>query len=463
MKCCSNDLCNDNCGNETLLTVQTTTKTTYKTTQPSTTVTTHLTTPTTLTKEPNEFWLCFPENYISNDPDYSWYTAIYISSKINNKETTIKIFQEGKMTLYRFNKSITISIDRHMKLMKNKIESKGIRIVSDKNVSVVGFSRFIYFFSGAFNVLPENQLGLSYIAISYHPCNGNFSYNSFINILAANPNTTVYVTLNTSDPLTYNGTTYHSNETFALHMDQFQTFQLSHHYDLTGTRVKGSKPIAVQSGWSCTNNLVSNVINYYTIFLPPVPKLGISFIIPVFLTANKTILRIVPVTYPTYCSRMFDTTGMFKLDKTLEIDIPVSGPSVLTCSNPCLVSVYSYYRDYPFTNLMTIIPSISQYSQNFTYVTPENYSPYIGYDHYISIIIKSTAVGSLMFDEKPVFTYNPNTDYVLLNGISWTVMVLKVNPGYHSITSVKKTYYTAIAHGVDSSSVYVFPIDMNLT
>lgn len=160
-----------------------------------TTTTTTVTKPSSK-KESNEFWFTFPENHFRDRFDDDRQLFIFISSKSKNKEISLKISQQGRLTFYKFIKFIAIGIENRMQLRENKIESKGIRVVTDSNVSVSGYNALSSYYSDAFNVLSTDQLGTWYVIISHHP---HYDMKSFVSILAVLPNTTVDVTLNTTD------------------------------------------------------------------------------------------------------------------------------------------------------------------------------------------------------------------------------------------------------------------------
>lgn len=54
-------------------------------------------------------------------------------------------------------------------------------------------------------------------------------------------------------PLIIEGKTYHSGDMFDISLNRFETFQIEHSTDLTGTFIESSVPIAAFLGNACTD------------------------------------------------------------------------------------------------------------------------------------------------------------------------------------------------------------------
>lgn len=101
-------------------------------------------------------------------------------------------------------------------------------------------------------------------------------------LAAVNSNTSVPITfkMKRSILLYIDGKSYQNGDIYNLTLDRFETYQVAHRTDLTGTVIESSLPIAVFSGDDC--NQLENIgyCDPLVEQLIPTKKLDRSFIVP---------------------------------------------------------------------------------------------------------------------------------------------------------------------------------------
>ncbi|KAK3101295.1 hypothetical protein FSP39_002476, partial [Pinctada imbricata] len=168
--------------------------------------------------------------------------------------------------------------------------NKGVRIMTDKPVSVYAFEISGCCIGEAFNVLPEKFLGTNYIVQTTKP-----RFNAFLSIVGTRSRTQVSVHLKSSRSVSFQSITYHDGDIIAFMVDEMETVEILSKADLTGTTISSNHPIAVLSGNTCGLVSSSSACNQLIEYLQPTSKCGKSFILPPFQggNSNKKFLTVV--------------------------------------------------------------------------------------------------------------------------------------------------------------------------
>ena len=134
------------------------------------------------------------------------------------------------------------------------VESKGIHVTSDADVSV------LFFYSGGassdiYLALPTNSLGKEYLAVGFQESlsgrgfSGTQSPSEFL-IVANQNNTNVSITTNCQS---LSGTAAGSNLNVVLNQGQTYQYQCGNTGDVTGSRIVSDKPVGVIAGSQCSD------------------------------------------------------------------------------------------------------------------------------------------------------------------------------------------------------------------
>lgn len=97
--------------------------------------------------------------------------------------------------------------------------------------------------SGGTTNIPLNKLSTKYVVISTRPI--ALDMRSPFALAAIEDNTTVKVTFKMNFPLDIDGTTYFNGDVFTFKLGRFETYQVAHEADFTGTFIESSVPITV--------------------------------------------------------------------------------------------------------------------------------------------------------------------------------------------------------------------------
>lgn len=96
-------------------------------------------------------------------------------------------------------------------------------------------------------------------------------------------------------PLNIEGNTFYNGDVFNFSLDRFQTYQIEHMTDLSGTFIESSVPIAAFSGNDC--NKLNNIgaCDYLIEQLPPTDSIDKQYIVPPNSNDRDTLIRITAI------------------------------------------------------------------------------------------------------------------------------------------------------------------------
>ncbi|CAG2228002.1 unnamed protein product [Mytilus edulis] len=170
--------------------------------------------------------------------------------------------------------------------LKDGIENKGIHITSTVPIAVYGFHSSRDTCDG-YAAIPIRYISTKYIIASFTVWQHRSLSKSLIVIVSLGGNTKVQVQLKMKQgTVTFSGRKFKHGEIINVEMSAFQTLQLSHNYDLSGSLISSSKPIGVVSGNKC-NSITHYRCNHFIEMILPVDQLDNEFIIPIIQTRQK--------------------------------------------------------------------------------------------------------------------------------------------------------------------------------
>ncbi|CAC5415915.1 unnamed protein product [Mytilus coruscus] len=316
-----------------------------------------------------EYAVIFTEPY-----SYSTTKPVFYIHGHDNGNVTI--------TSKSFNSNMSITKGKN-KIILNKevflrvgIENKGIHITSTVPITVYVFQTQLHTSDG-YAAIPIKFMSTKYIVSSFTVWHhGVHDYNSFIGIVSLGGNINVKVQLKMKKgTVKYKGKEFGNGEIIEINMSAFQTLQLSHNYDLSGSVISSSKPIGVVSGNIC-NKVKSNYCSHSTEMMLPINQLDNEFIIPLIQTRQKSTVRLLsPGTVHINVhlkDRHYDT----RLNEGDYHDLIHNDISVVQSTGNLLVTVFPH-EAHGFDSYMMTVYGINQYKSDYEFIIPSDFSSFV--------------------------------------------------------------------------------------
>lgn len=142
-----------------------------------------------------------------------------------------------------------IILPNELELKSFRKEIKSVLIETSNDVFLISHDDG-YGTVGSTTHIPLHKLSTKYVVISTEP---EATRTSQVAMSAIEDNSTISITfkMKRNVPLIIEGKTFYSGDVFNLFLDRFETYQIEHSTDLTGTFIESSVPIAVFSGNDC--------------------------------------------------------------------------------------------------------------------------------------------------------------------------------------------------------------------
>ncbi|XP_071137208.1 IgGFc-binding protein-like [Mytilus edulis] len=273
-------------------------------------------------------------------------------------------------------------------------------------------------------------------------------------------NTVVSINLKLkSGSMTYDNKQYSDNDTIRLIVNKYNTLQLSHTSDLSGTMVTSSKPIIVVSGNQCNTAVPANIrlgdCNPFIESVLPTNQLDNIFITPYISTRlnNTVCIQVINSTNLTI------KTGNKTISKTIKardfFDFYYSTISFISSSEDILVTSYPHgLGESKGDPLMMTIPGVNQYLYKYDFVVPT------GFDSYISITVQSDATDGLFLDGNS--SKSQSSVFSISKGMkNFSTFSLPLSAGLHRIEHKKKVRFGLWIFGnEDPRDGYGYPARM---
>ncbi|XP_063397689.1 uncharacterized protein LOC134682012 [Mytilus trossulus] len=219
---------------------------------------------------------------------YSYSTVkpvLYIHGHDNGNVTIESNSFKSRMSITRGKNEIILKKDV---FTRDGIANKGIHITSTVPITVYVLQTYSSTSDG-YAAIPIKYMSTEYIVSSFTVWkHDEHYYNSFFGVVSLGGNTNIKVHLKMKQgTVKFNRKEFGNGEIIEISMSAFQTLQLSHNYDISGTVVSSSKPIGVVSGNIC-NKVDNNACSHATEMMFPINQLDNEFIIPLIQTRPKS-------------------------------------------------------------------------------------------------------------------------------------------------------------------------------
>lgn len=409
--------------------------------------------------EGQEFWLCFMQNYKSDENDRNPSNALMLELFITSEkdaEVTISIKSLNFVKKIKV-PALTVQnvkLSPLAEIISSEIIEPGmsIKITSDVPVSVYGLNRR-YQTTDTYLGLPKSVLGNSYRVMSYtmsSPLMPEFS------IVATENNTYVQIT-----PSAETQAGNKSNRQFTVTLNEGDVYQVIakpsglfyDKIDFTGTLINSNKPIAVFGGHQCAYvpapPPVIIACNHLVEQIPPTTSWGKHYFIGKLEKRSK---------YTWRALANFDSTKLFvnsKLVKMLKAGEFYEDNSKedlqITADKPILVAQYSQgYRngDSIGDPAMILISPTQQFLTRYRFATPVNGQ----WNHFVSVVIPTNAIPTLKLNSQKV----DEKSFRQIGISRYSIATIEVPYGTHSLTAAQPfgMYSYGFGYGADAFDAY---------
>lgn len=379
--------------------------------------------------------------------------ALYVHSQSDVLITLMEEEKARNLTLRRGSTKITLSNSIFMNDIE--VKNKVARIISNEPISVYGFQRHVDTCDG-YLALPVSHLSRHYVVPSFSVWHNRQISKSQIGIASLGKETTIKIKVKTTfGGVRYKGKEYTSGKTISTVLPPFHSIQLSNTYDLSGSIVSASNPVAVVSGNKC-NSISHAACNHFTEFILPAEQLDTEFIIPVISTISKSTVRLL-----TYEDNAVDINGKERKQITLNQseyhDIEHLDLTYIRSTKGLMITIYPHEQK--GDSFMMTIHGVNQYKARYNFVVPNGFSSYVSVALVGGIRSGRRNAGFILDGENVTFT-RPKKKSV--KGIEYLTFSLNVTSGAHSLSHQGRRKFGLWLYGFREADGYGFPAGIAL-
>lgn len=334
-------------------------------------------------------------------------------------------------------------------------EQKGVHVHASIQIILYGFCSFVGASDG-YLAIPMNILSNMYIVPSFKVYKHVAYAKSVIGVVStANTVTRVNIKLRLhyNKPLTFNSTEFNNGDTVSVLLSKLETFQISHEFDLSGSIITSSQPVAVVSGNKC-NSINRVMCNPFTEMVLPTNQLDNKFIVPAIKGRNSRVVRV-------YCL-LTSNLQIFTSNREFHVTVQKEGLyefedsdlSIIKSDKNVLVLIYPKEAGDHDSYMMTVY-GIGQYKKKYDIVVPD------GFTSYISVALKSGSADGFQIDQN---RFSPNTFFnKTISGTTYTTVSYSISAGAHTITHRSNLSFGLWIYGDQNYDGYGFPGGMAYT
>ena len=307
--------------------------------------------------------------------------------------------------------------------MYDGVHHAGVEIHSYTPVTLYGF-RFRRGYSEGFFAIPVIFLSTHYLIPSFTFSSG---HPDRFAITATHDNTVVHVSLKMmSGSITFNGENYSNNDTITMLLNKYNTFQLSHFPDLSGTLITASDKVAIVSGNSFSRISHGGYQTFMEMILP-INQLDNVYIIPVLANRSNNSVRILTVNDTSLTLSTGTHTSSHSLLSRNYMDFFHTTISYISALSDLMVTIYPHELSGNHgDSFMMTIHGVNQYLYDYEIMVPS------GFDSYISIAVSSDFIDGFILDGK-IFNI-PTVFSVSGHNYHYSTFSLPITEGFHHIT-----------------------------
>lgn len=391
----------------------------------------------------------------------------YTSPTKNVYVTSEKGVQINITTSSRLNSSLKMQIDMNLNIpsshhfiFPNEIELKyfqkefkSVLIETSDDVFVVSLDSAKRTADGTTNI-PIHKLSTRYVVITIQPLNRK----SQLAVAALENNTTISIRFRMKQYTSINieGSKYYNGDAFIFSLDRFETYQIAHTTDLTGTFIESSNPIAAFSGNDCTALNAGGYCDYLLEQLPPTDTIDKTYIVPPSSDGMDTIIRITA----TKLSNIYYMIGTVIQTRLLggydffDIRISSNQSCYIKSTEPVLVTGFGLHSNSSTLGdpSMTIVPGINQYLNYYKIPIPTGYVHNV-----VSFMIKKSSKAFIRINNAILNAADIVFEDSLLAGdITYSVVSILVTQGEFKAFTLDGERFGVMVSGIKKREAYGF-------
>ncbi len=380
-----------------------------------------------------DFWLMFNDNYSTPA------LTIFVTSDVNTTGTVsipgIPFTANFTVTANTITPvTIPASVQTHT---SNVIDSKGIHVTSQQEVTVYGLS-YLQFSTDAYLGLPTDVLGTSYIVLTYTGQSSEFGVVSTANgtVVTITPSVTVG--------------TRTAGVPYNITLNQGQTYELqAGSLDLTGTIITSTQPIGVMGANVCANIPPGvSYCDHINEMLPPTTTWGKKFgTVPLKSRTNGDTWRFMASENNTVI--LINGVAQAPINRGKFVEKILTAQSVIESDKPILVAQYANGSDLsgnPGDPFMMLIPPLEQFLAKYTVTTVSGYAA-----HYINLVAPAAIVGTVTLDGVAV----PSSAFTPIGSSGFSGAQITVQTGVHNLQGTLP--FGVFMYGFNSDDSYGYP------
>ncbi|XP_071813605.1 sushi domain-containing protein 2-like [Apostichopus japonicus] len=405
------------------------------------------------------FVIAFTGNHDS-DPTTAELSLIVVA--FSDQSTTVRISSKSSSNDGPY--VITFDLDarnsKRIKIPTNLLlgttsehSDKVIQVTATSDVSVYGLN-YAPFTTDAFLAIPVNNLGLSYVAMSYESSDGR---PSLFAIVGVEDETDIRIVLTAG--VTIGDTSYSSGDTMQLTIHENEVIQLvSDSEYIGGSVIETDKPVALFTGHVCAST-PSSFCDTLSEQLVPVESWSSTYI----YTATGSVLdRSVYVIHTYYENSEVTIPGIEPV--TLQVGEfwqgELQGSGVITSNQP--ISVLQLLRTINQNIVdpsIIQVPSEEQFSFIFGFSTPpKSGGDSEGFFNFLNIIVKSNESETILVNGEPILQ-NSSHSHHSIAGTPYDVYTVEVPKGEGVFFVEQSSYvdaspFSVIVYGYERDETY---------
>ncbi|XP_061180773.1 IgGFc-binding protein-like [Saccostrea echinata] len=394
-----------------------------------------------------EFLILFMRNY----PYVSGSVTIYITTDNNtsvnistspNLRAKIKSATDRIMNVFSYS-SITLPFNLTCEYLT--IEAKAILLQTSELSTVSIFDSFYKISNDGTLIIPTEKLSTTYLVSSTKPYySGSNDYYSQFAIAIAHEKTKVKIRfrMKSNTSISLLGGTYKDQDVFTVSLVKYETLQIRHTTDLTGTFITSSEPIAVFSGNRC-QHLKLGACSHLVTQLPPTTEFDNKYIVPPFYGNSRTLIQVISESQSSVDVTIGnqESTWHMKEKEYRNIEVASDEITILESDNAILVTGFgmgSRSND-PY---MTVIPGVHQYVDYYKIVVPDGYI-----NNYICVIIPNKFTKYLQINGSSFDYYKTVHLSSAVLDTTFSIRVLEVNNGPVVVSTTNNAKFGLIVYG----------------
>ncbi|XP_052694555.1 IgGFc-binding protein-like [Crassostrea angulata] len=374
---------------------------------------------------------------------------ITTSSRLNH---TLKQQIDRRITI---SSSHHITIPSAIKLKSFEKEVKSILLETFDNAFCVIFDYHLYS-SGGTAIVPLHKLSTKYVVISTEPSRSN--YKSQFAFASIQNNTSISITfkMKRNISLYINEHSFLNGDVYNLTLDRFETYQISHETDLTGTVIESYAPIAVFSGNICNRLENRGACDHLIQQLIPNRDLDKTYIVPPNSNNRRTKIRITATENSTISYTIDGVTRTVTVNKLDSFDTIISSIQACVIESNTPITVTSFGLRSSSSRMgdpsMTAVSGINQYIDYYKTVVPSGFS-----FNYVTILMKQSLKNSIRINGSLInetnIVYEEN---VPVRNVTYSVRSVKVPEGVLTVYTVDGGKFGLVFSGCKTDAAYSF-------